>query len=85
MIMANIQKQIIINHCSLRPTKSPIQPKISTKINFFMQNKANFTKSQMYVSRVSTKNYAERTLSGVGKTKPNKANSKPIKANLKKS
>ena len=49
-----------------------------------MQNKANFRKSQMNVSRVSTKNYEKRTLGGVGKTKPNKANSKPIKANLQK-
>jgi hypothetical protein len=58
-------------------------PGLSTKMNFFMQNKANFTKSQIYVSRVSTKNYAKRTLGGVGKTKPNKANSKPICRMLK--
>ena len=37
----------------------------------------------MNVSRVSTKNYEKRTLGGVGKTKPNKANSKPIQSQFK--
>jgi hypothetical protein len=52
------------------------------RIHLFMQNKANFRKSQMDVNLFKIKRYAKRTLGGVGKTKPNKANSKPIKANL---
>ena len=80
--MANSQKQLIINHCSLRPPKSSIQPKLSTILDLFMQNKANFKKVKFYVSKEMKKNYEKWTLGEVGKTKPNKANSKPNKANL---
>ena len=52
------------------------------QIRPFMQNKANFRKSQMNVNKVLTKDYEDKTRSGSGKnkanTKPNKANSKPI-------
>ena len=51
----------------------------SLQIRLFMQNKANFRKSQMNVNNVLTMDYENKTLSGRGK---NKANSKPIKANL---
>jgi len=83
--MANSRKQLIINHCSLRPPKSSIQPKLSTILDLFMQNKANFQKVKFYATYEMTRTYEKRTLGEVGKTKPNKANSKPIKANLKKS
>jgi hypothetical protein len=49
-----------------------------------MQNKANFQKVKFGVTKVITMDYAKWTLGVIGKTKPNKANSKPIKANLKK-
>jgi len=51
------------------------------QIRLFMQNKANFRKSQMNVNKVLTEVYVNETLSGHGK---NKANSKPIKANFRK-
>jgi len=41
----------------------------------FMQNKPNFGKSQMNVSRFSTRDYEKRTLGERGKNKPN---TKPI-------
>jgi len=44
-----------------------------------MQNKANFRKSQMNVTKLLTRDYEIRTLGQRGK---NKANSKPNKANL---
>jgi hypothetical protein len=81
--MANSQKQLIINHCSLRPPKSSIQPKLSTILDLFMQNKANFKKVKFYITKYMTKDYENGTLGVLRKTKPNKANSKPIKANLK--
>jgi hypothetical protein len=49
-----------------------------------MQNKANFQKVKFYVTKVLTKGYVQWTLGVLRKTKPNKANSKPIKANLLK-
>ena len=56
------------------------------QIRLFMQNKPNFRKSQMNASRVSTRDYENKTLGQRGKnkanSKPNKPNSKPIKANL---
>ena len=48
-----------------------------------MQNKANFQKVKLSVTKEMAKNYEKRTLGGVGKTKPNKANSKPICRMLK--
>ncbi len=56
----------------------------SLQIKLFMQNKANFRKSQMNVNKVLTKDYEKKTLGQRGKTKPIKANQsqlKPIKAN----
>jgi hypothetical protein len=47
-----------------------------------MQNKANFQKVKFNVTNEMKKDYEKKTLGGVGKTKPNKANSKPIKANF---
>jgi len=44
-----------------------------------MQNKANFGKAQMNVTKVLTMDYKNKTLGGSGK---NKANTKPNKANL---
>ncbi len=58
----------------------------SLQNKLFMQNKANFRKSQMNVSKVLTKDYEKKTLGQRGKTKPIKANQsqlKPIKANSK--
>ena len=55
------------------------------QIAHFMQNKPNFQKAQMNVSRVSTKDYAKWTLGQRGKNKPNskpiQTQSNPIKAN----
>jgi hypothetical protein len=48
-----------------------------------MQNKANFKKVKFYATYEMTRTYEKWTLGVIGKTKPNKANSKPIKANLK--
>ena len=56
------------------------------QIRPFMQNKANFRKSQMNVNNVLTTDYEKRTLGKCGKNKANsnpiKANSNPIKANI---
>ena len=49
------------------------------QISSFMQNKANFRKAQMNVTKVLTRDYENKTLGERGK---NKANSKPNKANL---
>jgi len=50
-----------------------------------MQNKPNFQKAQMNVSRVSTRDYEDKTLGERGKNKPNsnpiQTQSNPIKAN----
>ncbi|HIJ51767.1 MAG TPA: hypothetical protein HPP66_01275, partial [Planctomycetes bacterium] len=55
------------------------------QIAHFMQNKPNFQKDQMNVSRVSTKDYEDKTLGKRGKNKPNpnpiQTQSNPIKAN----
>ena len=51
-----------------------------------MQNKANFTKSQMNVNKVLSMDYENKTLGGNGKnkanSKPNEPKTNPIKANL---
>ena len=57
------------------PNKPPIQPNLSTNYDLIIQNKANFGKAQMNVSKVITEDYENKTLSRSGK---NKANSKPI-------
>ncbi|MBW8039627.1 MAG: hypothetical protein FVQ85_06465 [Planctomycetes bacterium] len=58
----------------------------SDERSIFMQNKANFRKSQMNVNKVLTKDYEKRTLGGRGKnepkTNPIKANTNPIKPNF---
>jgi hypothetical protein len=51
----------------------------SLQIGPFLQNKANFRKSQMYVNKVLTREYDNETLSKRGKNKPN---TKPKKPNL---
>ncbi len=56
----------------------------SLQINLFMQNKANFRKVKLNVTKVITMDYEKKTLGQRGKTKPIKANQsqfKPIKAN----
>jgi len=61
------------------------------KSTLFMQNKPNFRKSQMNVSKVLTRDYEKRTLGERGKNKPNtnpiqtqyKPNTNPIKPNFK--
>jgi len=60
------------------PNKPPIWPNLSTNYDLIMQNKPNFRKSQMNVTKVLTMEYKNKTLSRSGK---NKANSKPNKAN----
>ena len=60
----------------------------SLQINLFMQNKANFRKSQMNVNKVLTKDYEQMDTWSIRKNKPNsnpiqtqfKANTNPIKA-----
>ena len=52
---------------------------LSTNLDLFMQNKANFQKVKFYATYEMTRTYAKWTLGVIGKTKPNKANSKPIK------
>ena len=52
------------------------------QIRLFMQNKANFRKSQMNVTKVLTMDYDKRTLGEHGKTKPIKANQSQFKANI---
>ncbi len=60
--------------------------KMSLQISSFMQNKANFRKSQMNVTKVLTKDYENKTLGEYGKkqsqTKPNKAKFKKAKMNV---
>ncbi len=61
----------------------------SLQIKLFMQNKANFRKSQMNVNNVLTRDYEKKDTWWSGKNKPNsnpiqtqfKANTNPIKAN----
>ncbi len=50
------------------------------QIRPFMQNKANFRKSQMNVNKVLTKDYEKKTLGERGK---NKANTNPIQTQYK--
>ncbi len=61
----------------------------SLQINLFMQNKANFRKVKLNVTKVLTKGYDKKDTWSIRKTKPIqsqlkpiKANSKPIKANI---
>jgi len=44
--------------------------KSSLQIRLFMQNKANFKKSQMNVNKVLTRDYEKRTLGERGKNEP---------------
>ena len=64
-----------------RDTSTTIED--SLQIRLFMQNKANFRKSQMNVNKVLTKDYGNIDTWWSGKTKPIKANQsqlKPIKS-----
>ena len=79
---------ILIFAFSLLPSTSVENP---LQIRPFMQNKANFRKSQMNVNKVLTRDYEKKTLGERGKNKPNtnpiqtqyKANSKPIQTQYK--
>ena len=73
-------------HKSLTPDHWPLTPALSTTVEdslqispVFMQNKANFRKSQMNVTKVLTKDYEKKKLGEHGKNEP-KTN--PIKPNL---
>ncbi len=57
--------------------------KKSLQIRLFMQNKANFRKSQMNVYNVITKDYEKRTLGEYGKNEP-KTNPKRTQTNPKR-
>jgi len=75
-----------ISYFSYRDTNFPSTFVVSAlQIAHFMQNKPNFQKDQMNVSRVSTKDYEDETLGQRGKNKPNsnpiQTQSNPIKAN----
>ena len=73
----NNHLSFISNHCALgifTTVESALQ------IRPFMQNKANFQKSQMNVNKVLTKDYEKRTLGERGKNKPN---SNPIQSQTK--
>ncbi len=55
--------------------------KVPTKSCAFMQNKANFRKSQVNINLYSTTDYENKSNWTLGENKPN---SNPIKANLKR-
>ena len=79
----NWQLATLFDNCreTFTDVMSPLQ------IRLFMQNKANFRKSQMNVINVLTKDYDKMDTWWSGKNKANsnpiKANSNPIKANIK--
>jgi len=52
-------------------------------INLFMQNEPNFRKSQMNVNKVLAMDYEQMDTWSIRKTKPIKANSKPIQSQSK--
>jgi len=64
-----------------RDTSTTIES--SLQIKLFMQNKANFRKSQMNVNKVLTKNYEILDTWWSGKTKPIQSQLKPIKCQNK--
>ena len=66
----NLRNLRLIN--DLRSTKVYVR-----KNKLFMQNKANFQKSQMNVTNYITANYENMTLGGHGKNKPNSKPNKP--------
>jgi hypothetical protein len=63
------------------PNKPPISPNLPTIYNLFMQNKANFRKSQVNVNLYNTTDYENKSDWTLGENEP-KTN--PIKANLKR-
>ncbi len=92
----NLRNQRLIN--DLRACKSLYNRKdtftdvmSALQIRLFMQNKPNFRKSQMNVTKVLTKDYEKRTLGERGKNKPNsnpiqtqyKPNTNPIQTQFK--
>jgi len=80
-----------INHQTVKPyTFVPVLRIFTTvesalQISSFMQNKANFQKSQMNITSVKTMNYEQITMNNDNKNKPNtnpiQTQSNPIKAN----
>ena len=83
VIMTNSQKQLIINHCSLRHPKSSIQPKLSTILDLFMQNEPNFEKVKFDVTKEIIKDYEQMDTwcdrKNEPKTNPIKAKTNPIR------
>jgi len=63
----------------VRPESDELRIPTYERIRLFMQNKANFQKSQINVTKLLTKDYKNKTLSRRAENKPN---SKPIKPNL---
>jgi len=87
-LLMSIENQTLAHfrHFSSLFTKFPSTTVVSAlQIAHFMQNKPNFQKAQMNVSRVSTRDYDKWTLGEHGKNKPNsnpiQTQSNPIKAN----
>jgi hypothetical protein len=83
LLIKNLRENKALYNC--RETFTDVMSAL--QIHLFMQNKANFRKSQMYVSEVLTINYGNWTLGQVGKTNPiqtqYKANSNPIQTQYK--
>gem|GEM_PF-2573811 len=79
----NNHLSIINNHCALGTTSTFVESAL--QIAHFMQNKPNFQKAQMNVSRVSTRDYEKKDTWWSRKNKPNsnpiQTQSNPIKAN----
>ena len=70
------------NLCNPRLTNDLRLRKITYEIiNLFLQNKANFPKSQVNVTKVLTKDYDRMDTWSSRKKKPIQSQSKPIKAN----
>jgi len=77
------EAQIIANRRNAQksdspPNKPPISPNLPTIYNLFMQNKANFRKSQVNVIPLVIMNYERKSNWTLGENEP-KTN--PIKAN----
>ena len=78
------EAQIIANRRNAQksdspPNKPPISPNLPTIYNLFMQNKANFRKSQMNINLYNTMDYENKSNWTFGENEP-KTN--PIKANV---
>ena len=85
-------QSLIPNPSPLTPDPSPLTPRLSTtvvsalQIKLFMQNKANFQKVKLNVSKVLTKDYDQLDTWSIRKnepkTNPNEPKTNPIKANI---